>query len=264
MFARAVIYLHAAHLPVPKSLAAKPSISVTSKLIEIKRLQLHYFGHLRKTGGRGSYQLPTRHPLFPPHSPHSFTLSPAEGPAHRSISGGGPLLLSPVFPLHTSTSLVCLLFPLLTQKQRGVGGMSSQSSFLRSRLFRPPAQKCRRADIFDFSPYFSHFFTSTLLCRLHPASRQRKKSWPRRSVRGAKGAHESQRYIEEGGDLRGHWSLDTGRWRTSCPLSVTSLQYPGPIAHPLARTEPRGIPAGSGSPRCGYVPFAYRCPDAHD
>src|SRR5258708_7505781 len=40
-----------------------------------------------------------------------------EGLARRSFSGGG---LSPSFPLHTNTSLVCLLFPLLTQKQGGV------------------------------------------------------------------------------------------------------------------------------------------------
>ena len=46
-----------------------------------------------------------------------FTLSLNEGPIRRSFSGGGP---SPLFPLHTNTSLVCLLFPLLTQKQGGV------------------------------------------------------------------------------------------------------------------------------------------------
>jgi len=55
MFARGVVYLHAAHLPVPKTLSAKSRVSITSKLIESKRLQLHYFGHLRKTGGWGSY-----------------------------------------------------------------------------------------------------------------------------------------------------------------------------------------------------------------
>ncbi len=54
-FARGVVYLHAAHLPVPKSLSAKSRVSITSKLIESKRLQVLYFGHLRKTGGRGSY-----------------------------------------------------------------------------------------------------------------------------------------------------------------------------------------------------------------
>jgi len=39
--------------------------------------------------------------------------------------------------------------------------MSSQISFLQSCLSRPFTrtftQKCRRADIFDFPPYFSHF-----------------------------------------------------------------------------------------------------------
>jgi hypothetical protein len=127
MFARGVVYLHAAHLPVPKTLAAKSSVSVSSKLIEIKGFQLRYFGHLRKTGGRGSYQLRTRHPNFLPYSPLVYPepsrrvyLSPAEGLARRSFSGGGPLLLSPVFPLHTEFGLVSLLFPLHTQKQGSV------------------------------------------------------------------------------------------------------------------------------------------------
>ena len=59
MFARGVVYLHAAcpersavfasrvlhrgrraHLPVPKSLSAKSRVSITSKLIDIKGLQV--------------------------------------------------------------------------------------------------------------------------------------------------------------------------------------------------------------------------------
>ena len=64
MFARGWPYLHTAcpeqsqraHLPALKSLASKPCVSITSKLIEIKRLQVLYSGHLRKTGGRGSNQ----------------------------------------------------------------------------------------------------------------------------------------------------------------------------------------------------------------
>jgi len=40
-----------------KFLSVKSSISITYELIESRRLQLHYFGHLRKTGGRGSYRL---------------------------------------------------------------------------------------------------------------------------------------------------------------------------------------------------------------
>jgi hypothetical protein len=46
-----------AHLPVPKIPPAKPCLSITSKLIQIKRLQVLHFGHLRETGGRGSYRL---------------------------------------------------------------------------------------------------------------------------------------------------------------------------------------------------------------
>src|SRR5258705_6771837 len=89
-----------AHLPVPKIPAAKPCISITSKLIQIKRLQVLHFGHLRKTGGRGSSTffstLATR---------CSLTLSRAHWP------------LSPLFPLHTKSSPVTPLFPLLAQKQ---------------------------------------------------------------------------------------------------------------------------------------------------
>ena len=36
--------------------SVKSRVSITSKLIENKRLQVLYSGHLRKTGGRGSYQ----------------------------------------------------------------------------------------------------------------------------------------------------------------------------------------------------------------
>jgi hypothetical protein len=54
-----------ARLPVPKIPAAKPCVSISSKLIEIKGLQVLHSGHLRKTGGRGSYQLvhTTDHPV---------------------------------------------------------------------------------------------------------------------------------------------------------------------------------------------------------
>src|SRR6267378_7642340 len=56
MFARGWACLHTTHLPVPKIPAAKPCVSTTSKLIENKRLQVLYSGHLRKTGGRGRNQ----------------------------------------------------------------------------------------------------------------------------------------------------------------------------------------------------------------
>ena len=40
-----------------KPSSVKSRVSTSSKLIESKRLQVYYFGHLRKTGGRGSYRL---------------------------------------------------------------------------------------------------------------------------------------------------------------------------------------------------------------
>jgi hypothetical protein len=57
MCAREAASLHSAHVPVPKSLAVKSRVSASSKLIETIGLQVLYFGHLRKTGGRGSYRL---------------------------------------------------------------------------------------------------------------------------------------------------------------------------------------------------------------
>jgi len=53
MFARGVAYPHTAHLPVQKSSASKSPVSITSKLIQTKGLQVLHSGHLRKTGGRG-------------------------------------------------------------------------------------------------------------------------------------------------------------------------------------------------------------------
>src|SRR5271169_1685942 len=63
MFARGEVSRQTAHPPVQKSLAAKSLVSATSKPIENKGLQVYSFGHLRKTGGRGSYSLVhTGHP----------------------------------------------------------------------------------------------------------------------------------------------------------------------------------------------------------
>jgi hypothetical protein len=91
-FARGWTYQHTAcpersrraELPVPKNPAAKPCVSITSKLIEIKALQVPYFGHLRKTGGRGSYRLV--HTAYPPlRKPHGtkFNHSRTYGPLSR-------------------------------------------------------------------------------------------------------------------------------------------------------------------------------------
>ena len=183
----------------------KSRVSVTSKLIEIKTLQVLHFGHLRKTGGKGSYRLvhtppllgpkpssaksnysghPTKHvrpesaeglfsysslalassltPFLPHHfktrARNSFPLislhktggtPPAWSYQVSSVSAKGcrlmadGFLLSSFFPLDTKIPLVSPFPPLHPQKQGGV-----------------PPQKCRRADIFDFSPYISHFFAS--------------------------------------------------------------------------------------------------------
>ena len=97
-----------------KHSSVKSRVSISSKLIVIKGLQLHYFGHLRKTGGRGSYRVVHRR-LLPA---IDSSASPARhAPAHRSFSGGGPLLPTPLFPLHTRIPLVSPFFPLLMQKQ---------------------------------------------------------------------------------------------------------------------------------------------------
>jgi hypothetical protein len=50
----------------------------------------------------------------PTWSYHGSSLSTVDCRLSASL---GPLLLSPLFPLHTNTGLVCRLFPLLTQKQ---------------------------------------------------------------------------------------------------------------------------------------------------
>jgi hypothetical protein len=57
-FARGRISRHTPPLLGRKPSSVKSRVSITSKLIEIKRLQVLYSGHLRKTGGgRGSYRL---------------------------------------------------------------------------------------------------------------------------------------------------------------------------------------------------------------
>jgi hypothetical protein len=56
-FARGLVSLHSPPLLGRKPSSVKSRVSISSKLIGIKGLQLQYFGHLRKTGGRGSYWL---------------------------------------------------------------------------------------------------------------------------------------------------------------------------------------------------------------
>ena len=54
-FALGLVTLHSPPLLGRKPSSVKSRVSITSKLIESKRLQVLYFGHLRKTGGWGSY-----------------------------------------------------------------------------------------------------------------------------------------------------------------------------------------------------------------
>src|SRR6266481_2642095 len=110
MFARGVVSLHTAHLPVQKTLASKSLVSITSKLIQNKGLQVLHSGHLRKTGGRGvaaNFQTPVAfpHSPLPPNdflmnssglfNPSCPILSPVEAGPHASWRGiDGPHCIS--------------------------------------------------------------------------------------------------------------------------------------------------------------------------
>src|SRR5258708_16170724 len=56
-FAQGLVSLHTPPLLGRKLSSVKSRVSISSKLIESKGLQLQHFGHLRKTGGRGSYRM---------------------------------------------------------------------------------------------------------------------------------------------------------------------------------------------------------------
>src|ERR1700756_5463999 len=71
MFARGVLCFCRPPLPVPKTLTSKSRVSITSKLIQNKRLQVLCFRHLRKTGGRGLLlSCPERSAFFALRVPH--------------------------------------------------------------------------------------------------------------------------------------------------------------------------------------------------
>jgi phosphoserine aminotransferase len=88
-----------------------------------------------------------------------------------------------------------------------------------------PTQKCRRADIFDFSPDFSRFLKFALQCTRTQRGRNGK-SW-----------HESQRYIEEG---ESRWSLCTGRWPPA-----TGHLFCYPMERTLRKFASKGFPTVS-------------------
>ena len=131
MFARGVLSLHTAcpersrraPLSVPKTPAPKSPVSITSKLIETKALQVLYFGHLRKTGGGGSYQFAKKHLAC------SSTLRATEhGPQVLYNSPACPELVKWVTHSDTQTLLERTRFivPLLSVLGIRIGGTRRQ------------------------------------------------------------------------------------------------------------------------------------------
>src|SRR5258708_1838561 len=168
MFARGVLSLHAAPLSVPKTPASNSRVSITSKLIDTKRLQVLHSGHLRKTGGRGSYQFAKGYLARPPtlrateHGPQSLYHSPACPERGRRLHPERRIRACP--PKLQRRKRAC---PPKLQRRRAISFISptydhqSRMSFVSPTYAKTggytPTQKCRRADIPDFSPDISHF-----------------------------------------------------------------------------------------------------------
>jgi hypothetical protein len=122
-FAPKLFSRSSAPLPVPKTPASKSPVSITSKLIETKALQVPYFGHLRKTGGRGSNQFAVGYLAC------LSTLRATEhGPQSLYHSPACPELLKWVTPSDTQTLLQRAQFivPLLSVLGIRIGGTRRQ------------------------------------------------------------------------------------------------------------------------------------------
>jgi hypothetical protein len=165
MFARGVVSLHTAHLPVQETSASKSPVSITSKLIQTKGLHLHYFGHLRKTGGEGG-RSHFQTPVGFPHSPLPLNdflmnssglfkarraiLSPLEAGPHPSWLGTdvAQRLSGPLYPWSRLHDLCALQTPLRRPPRRHRPprrrGERSRSSGSRRTDFRPCQEKCSR------------------------------------------------------------------------------------------------------------------------
>src|SRR6266481_9168802 len=152
MFARGVVSLHIAHVPGQKNLASNSRVSATSKLKETKRLQVHSFGHLRKTGGWGSYRLVHNPPLLgrkpsSVKSNHPHTLVPSAFREGYGMPRGGGCTSFLVRPIRFVSK------PFVSPTYQ----ISVPNSFVSPTCAKtgetPPCGKCRRADILDFSPY---------------------------------------------------------------------------------------------------------------
>jgi hypothetical protein len=179
MFARGLVSLHTPPLLGQKPSSAKSRVSISSKLIEIKGLQLQHFGHLRKTGGRGvPLACPERSRRAIPISSVSSAL-PSLLATHHAFVFSRLRTLSFFIPsLSRVPAIACALFPkkpggipparsyqvasVLAKGCRLIANGCQLSPFFPLHTQKPggaPPQKCRRADIFDFSPYILHFFT---------------------------------------------------------------------------------------------------------
>jgi hypothetical protein len=146
-----------------------------------------------------------------------------------------------------------------------------------------PPQKCRRADIFDFSPDFSHF------SRFEPGAKrpsQPARFGPFGYAQGEGRPLQNRRRRPEAAPTKkaGH-----GAWVTRLSSPVTSHQSLAAGHRPLDSLSPLSSPCrfqhgstwlllrgtvakrklgesrqGPGARAAGMSPFEHRCPDAHD
>jgi hypothetical protein len=116
MFARGLVSLHAPPLLGRKPSSVKSRVSISSKLIETKGLQLHHFGHLRKTGGRGSYQL-----VYTALLPVPISLAAKSNYSRTYAIPGGEGLVIPTTTQEAGPPAACLR-PPAASRQSGAAG----------------------------------------------------------------------------------------------------------------------------------------------
>jgi hypothetical protein len=194
--------------------------------------------HLHNTGGEGG--------LVMPGTERSGQADPLQRQRVTEHAAQTTILAS----LVTSSYLLC--FPCI----RTPVSYLSCFPYLRKNKGVYPTQKCRRADIFDFSPDFSHFPIARHLpaseggrcTRAEPIPLQRK---PRSTGRAS--------------PFAGRRSLGTGHrplLRSPCRFHHHSTPRLLRQAFPKWNlSESRQVP---GARPAGMPAIAYRCPDAHD
>jgi hypothetical protein len=215
-------------LTPPVSTLARPS------------LNLRVFYRFPATGGRGVWSCQVRSGVG---MPIRYKDSESPNTRHRPrFSPHSSLLLSPLRPLDTNTSLVSLLFPLLTQKQGGI----------------PPRKNVGAPTVLIF-PLISRTFLSLATCppRKAAAAQERSPS-PYKESHGARDARHPS-------PVAGRRSLGTGHrplLRSPCRFHHHSTPRLLRQAFPKRNlSESRQVP---GARPAGMPAIAYRCPDAHD